>query len=80
MGSRASYLLSLWDGKKFLNASRILISYALSRATGRYFVWGKPYTFIIEPAAYCNLRCPQCPVGLQTLQRSQGYLKYEEFQ
>ncbi len=74
-----SYLLPLWNRQKFYNAAKILCSYSLSRVTGRYFVWGKPYTFIIEPTAYCNLRCPQCPVGLQTLLRPQDNMRFSEF-
>lgn len=79
MNSYISFLKPLWDWKKFKNASAILSSYFLSRITGRYYVWGKPYTFIIEPTAVCNLRCPQCPVGLETLIRPQGNMKFEEY-
>lgn len=80
MNSLLSYLLPLWSRRKFTNATAVLTSYFLSRATGRYFVWGKPYTFIIEPSALCNLRCPQCPVGLQTLHRPQDNLTLSDFQ
>lgn len=79
MPSYISFLKPLWSWKKFKNAAAILSSYFLSRATGRYYVWGKPYTFIIEPTAVCNLRCPQCPVGLQTLIRPQGNMEFEEY-
>lgn len=79
MISRLSYLSHFWDRKKFTNAVSILSSYSLSRLTGKYFVWGKPHTFIIEPSAHCNLRCPQCPVGLQTLLRPQGNMSYDDF-
>ncbi|MEZ4745806.1 MAG: radical SAM protein [Calditrichia bacterium] len=64
---------------QFINACKILSSYALSRLTGKYFVWGKPYTFIIEPTAICNLRCPQCPVGLKTLLRPQDNMTFAEY-
>ncbi len=57
----------------------MLSSYFLSRLTRRYFVWGKPYTFIIEPSALCNLRCPQCPVGLKTLSRPQNNMSLEDY-
>ncbi|MCB9089915.1 MAG: hypothetical protein H6628_16570 [Calditrichae bacterium] len=79
MLSYISFLLHLWDGKKFINAVKILSSYFLSRLTGRYFVWGRPYTFIIEPTALCNLRCPQCPVGLQTLSRPQSNMPIDDY-
>ena len=38
-----------------------------------------PYTFIIEPSAICNLRCPQCPVGLEILSRPQGTMALDEY-
>ena len=75
-----SYLKPLYDTHKLKNTAAILSSYALSRLTGKYFVWGKPYTFIIEPTSACNLRCPQCPVGLQTLNRPQGYMQFADYQ
>lgn len=75
-----SYLLPLWSGKKFINVVLVLSSYFLSRLTRRYFVWGKPYTFIIEPSALCNLRCPQCPVGLKILSRPQNNMTLTDFQ
>ncbi len=79
MLSDISYIVPLWSWKKFGNAVRVLSSYFLSRLTGKYFVWGLPYTFIIEPTAICNLRCPQCPVGLKTLTRPQDHLRFEDY-
>ncbi|MBN2365484.1 MAG: radical SAM protein, partial [Calditrichaeota bacterium] len=73
------FLIPLWSWKKFSNAVSMLSSYFLSRLSRRYFVWGKPYTFIIEPSALCNLRCPQCPVGLKTLSRPQNNMTYEDY-
>ena len=57
------FLAPLWSWYKFYNALLILSSYALSRLTGRYDVWGKPYSFTIEPSAICNLRCPPMSGG-----------------
>ena len=79
MTSGFDYLIHLWDWKKFSNALLILSSYFLSRLTRRYYVWGKPYTFIIEPTAICNLRCPQCPVGLKTLLRPQDNMSFADY-
>ena len=73
------FFLPLWSWRKFGNALLVLASYALSRLTGRYFVWGKPYSFMIEPSAICNLRCPQCPVGLKTLSRPQDNMRFADF-
>ncbi len=79
MISGFAYLIHFWDRKKFSNAILILSSYFFSRLTRRYYVWGKPYTFIIEPTAICNLRCPQCPVGLKTLLRPQDNMTFAEY-
>lgn len=74
-----TFFRPLWSTRKFANAVRVLASYSLSRLTRRYFVWGKPYTFIIEPSALCNLRCPQCPVGLNTLDRPQNNMAMDDY-
>jgi len=79
MKSYISFLKPLWDWGKFKNASLILSSYFFSRLTRKYFVRGMPYTFIIEPSAICNLRCPQCPVGLEILSRPQGTMTFDEY-
>lgn len=79
MISRLRFLLPLWSWKKCFNAIAVLSSYFLSRITRRYFLWGKPYSFILEPSAVCNLRCPQCPVGLKTLLRPQDNMRFEDY-
>lgn len=73
------FLSRLASPQKAVNIAKTLASYSISRTTGRYTVWGKPYTFIIEPTSHCNLRCPQCPVGLQTLLRPQGYMSFDDY-
>jgi len=45
-----------------LNALRAYVSYALSRV-GSVHVAHKPLFVSVEPAAVCQLRCPECPVG-----------------
>lgn len=77
--SYIKYFRPLWSWKKFVNATKILSSYFLSRLTRKYLVWGKPYTFIVEPSALCNLRCPQCPVGLKTLTRPQSNMALDDY-
>ena len=74
------YLVKLWNWKKFKNVLVNTSSYYLSRFTQKYFVWGKPFSFIIEPTNLCNLRCPECPVGLQTLERPIGLMRNPEYQ
>ncbi len=38
-----------------------------------------PHTLSVEPAAVCNLHCPECPVGKGELSRPQGILPFPLF-
>ena len=49
---------------RIANIIRSRISYRLSQA-GIYNFRHKPSFIAVEPANYCMLRCPQCPVGIQ---------------
>lgn len=76
---RLKFLLPLWDNRKFINAGVNLSSYYFSRVFRKKIVWGRPFTFFLEPTTSCNLRCPECPVGMQTLRRPQGQMSFEEY-
>ncbi|MGV8829091.1 MAG: radical SAM/SPASM domain-containing protein [Breznakibacter sp.] len=52
----------------------LILSYVLSRIVRRPIVLGKPYAISVEPAGYCNLRCPECPTGAAVLTRKGGRL------
>ena len=47
---------------RFTNALRCYVSYALSRF-GLVHISHMPTFISVEPAAVCQLRCPECPVG-----------------
>lgn len=79
MRAYISYLAGLWDSYKLVNVITNMSSYYISRLTRRYYVWGKPFSFIIEPTNLCNLRCPECPVGLKALKRPVGVMKYRDY-
>jgi MoaA/NifB/PqqE/SkfB family radical SAM enzyme len=42
-------------------------------------VVGAPYRYNIDPTNVCNLRCPVCPTGLGTLQRSKGKIDLADY-
>ncbi len=42
-------------------------------------VTGYPYWLTIDPANFCNLRCPFCPTGQQRGSREKGSLTFENF-
>jgi len=46
------------------NYLMIYIGFWLSRLSGRVVVLGRPFAVSAEVAAICNLRCPECIVGL----------------
>jgi radical SAM protein with 4Fe4S-binding SPASM domain len=73
------FILKLWSGSKFINFIKINTSYFVSRLLGKRWVWGLPYISVIEPTALCNLKCPQCPVGAETLTRPQNKLELDDF-
>lgn len=38
-----------------------------------------PFYNIIEPTNYCNLHCPACPTGNNSLKRKKGFLTFQNF-
>lgn len=65
-------LLPKLTPRRVLNYAKVLTGYFLSKQLGRPLVWGSPVSVSYEPTNYCNLRCPECPSGLRTLQRPLG--------
>lgn len=65
--------------KKIWNATLVVVSYYLSRWTGKPRQWGLPFTINFEPTTACNLRCPECPSGLRQFTRPTGNLKADFF-
>lgn len=55
---------------KLLNFIRIIISYTLSRETLNFKAKIRPFFLSVEPADFCQLECPECPVGVS--KRKQG--------
>lgn len=54
--------------RRLINAAGLSLSYGLS-AMGILTNWKtKPLFISIEPTNICNLRCPECPVGMRTQQ------------
>lgn len=66
--------LSKLNGKRILNAAKLLSSYYVSKLVKKPVHWGMPTIVEIEPTTSCNLRCPQCPSGLREFSRNTGML------
>ena len=54
-----------------LNALRAYVSYALSRLGSVHVAHG-PLFVSVEPAAVCQLKCPECPVGQRSVSETVG--------
>jgi MoaA/NifB/PqqE/SkfB family radical SAM enzyme len=57
----------------------VSLSYGLSLVSKKPLVWGYPPILMLEPTNICNLRCPLCPTGNQTLQREKGMMELSLF-
>ncbi len=72
-------LLSKLTLKRFVNATRVLGSYYISKWRGKPVQWGYPISISFEPTTSCNLRCPECPSGLRAFTRPTGMLQKDFF-
>ena len=61
--------------KKIMNILRA----EWSLRTGKTYLKSLPYVYIIDPCNACNLRCPLCPTGNQTLQRPTKMMNFDCF-
>ncbi len=60
--------------KRIYNAFILAISYRLSVILKKPVVYGKPWGISLETSSVCNLRCPQCPVGLGEIYRENTFI------
>jgi radical SAM protein with 4Fe4S-binding SPASM domain len=65
--------------RRLLNTAKIYLSYYLSLLLRKPIIWGFPPAVMFEPTNICNLQCPLCPSGNQTLSRARGYMDPEIF-
>lgn len=66
--------------KKLVNALLIRVSYVLSILLHKQMHWGKPESLSIEPTNLCNLKCPECPSGNNSMTRSRLFLSKHNFE
>jgi radical SAM protein with 4Fe4S-binding SPASM domain len=72
-------LLSKLTFRRFINGSKVLSSFYVSRLLNRPVQWGYPVSISFEPTTSCNLRCPECPSGLRQFSRPTGMLQNDFF-
>ena len=62
---------------KLLNIKKLITSYFISSVIGRPIHFGMPLGVSIEPTNNCNLKCKECPTGMDTLTRAKGNIDEE---
>lgn len=72
-------LLSKISFRRFVNGSKVLSSFYISRLLKKPVQWGYPVSVSFEPTTSCNLRCPECPSGLRQFSRPTGMLENDFF-
>lgn len=60
--------------KRLINMIKAYASYFLAGLIKKPIVWGLPPIVMIEPTNVCNLKCPLCPSGADTLNRNKGFM------
>ncbi|HLC22537.1 MAG TPA: radical SAM protein [Candidatus Nanoarchaeia archaeon] len=61
--------------RRLMNYSLVYASLKLKQPR----VWGKPLSLFIEPTNICNLKCPLCPTGNNSVPKSKGYMQFDHF-
>ena len=61
---------------KIINSVFLRVSFRISILGKKTYVWGKPESISIEPINLCNLHCPECPTGTDSLKRAKGSIDF----
>ena len=72
-------LLRTLNLRRISNLLLVESGFLLSRIFRKVIVIGKPWAASIEPTTSCNLRCTECPTGMQTLSRPKGNMSLDVF-
>ena len=63
--------------KKLINAIKVYFSYLFSIVLKTNKRLGFPVSISVEPTSVCNLKCTECPTGLDELTRYKGHIDFE---
>ena len=76
------YYFTLFKSLNLRRLSNLMLvetGFLLSRIFRAVIVIGKPWAASVEPTTSCNLRCPECPTGMNSLSRTKGNMNLEVF-
>jgi radical SAM protein with 4Fe4S-binding SPASM domain len=65
--------------QRLSNVIQVEASFLLSKVFRKVLVMGTPWAASIEPTTACNLRCTECPTGIQSLSRPKGNMQTDVF-
>lgn len=71
--------LSLLNFSKIWNATKIYVNFFLSRFFRFRNFKHQAFSISVEPCNYCNLRCPECPVGMGNSKGKKAILSTADF-
>jgi len=77
--SDGTIFLSKLTFRRAWNAVKVVMSFYISKWTGKPIQWGVPISITFEPTTSCNLRCPECPSGKREFTRPTGMLENDFF-
>jgi len=72
-------IIKILTFKRFLNLLLIVFNYFFSRVLHRVFINSFPFSITIEPTTACNLKCVECPTGINSLTREKGEMDFNTF-
>lgn len=75
----AFVIASLMTPRRIINYTRIRLSYMWSCLRKKAVHCGYPVFIAVEPNNTCNLHCPECPTGNDTMIREKGKINTELF-
>lgn len=73
------HLLRRMRFQSYINYFALKTSYIFSLITKHFIHSGFPYSISIEPLSFCNLKCPECPLGADILEREKGKMDLYTF-
>ncbi len=65
---------------RLINIFLLRLSFFISKLAKKVVVWGNPYSLSIEPVNFCNLHCPECPVGNGVSGNKKGEMSIEKYE
>jgi len=73
------FYLKNTSARKLTNLLLLKTTYYLSIYFKKNLHKGYPIAISVEPTNYCNLNCPECPSGNNSLKRSRGLMTMDTF-